>query len=67
MLDIIMLPLMIVLTISALIFWIRMIIDCAKRDFANQNEKIVWLIVICITQIIGALAYWFSVVKKENK
>jgi len=59
--------LFIILVMGGLAFWIMMIVDCAKRDFANQNEKIIWLVVVCVCQLIGALVYWFVVVKKSTK
>jgi cytochrome c oxidase assembly factor CtaG len=44
--------------LAALVFWIRMLIDCAKNE-AEGTEKIVWIIVIIFTGIIGALIYHF--------
>ncbi len=54
------------LGIFLFIFWIMMIIDCANRKFKNDSDKIVWIIVIVLVQIIGAIIYYF-VVKKPNK
>ncbi|MGV8142371.1 MAG: PLDc N-terminal domain-containing protein [Candidatus Pacearchaeota archaeon] len=48
-----------------LAFWIWMIIDCAKRHFRNDIEKIIWIIVIVIAGWIGALVY-FIVIKSIN-
>ena len=59
--------LMIILSIVALVFWIKMLIDCVKRDFSNNTEKVVWIIVICLLQILGAIAYWFMVASKKAK
>ena len=39
------------------VFWIWMIIDCAKRKFRNNIEKIVWILVIIFVNWVGALAY----------
>jgi len=47
------------------VFWIKMIIDCAKRDFKGDNEKIVWILVIVLLGVLGAAIYYFAV--KENK
>lgn len=56
------------LIIAALVFvfWIWMIIDCAKRDFRKDVEKIVWIIIIVLAGWLGALIYFF-VVKNSNK
>lgn len=53
------------LVIFAFVFWIMMIVDCAKRKFKTDSDKIVWILVIIFTQIIGALIYYF-VVKKSK-
>ncbi len=42
-------------------FWIWMIVDCVKRDFKNENEKIVWILVIVLASWIGALVYYLAV------
>ena len=54
------------ISIFAFVFWILMIIDCAKRKFKEDAEKIVWILVIIFAGIIGALIYYF-VVKSKNK
>lgn len=46
-------------------FWIWMIVDCAKRTFKNDIEKIIWLLVIVLGQWVGAIIY-FIVVKSIN-
>jgi len=55
----------ILLGILLLIFWIWMIVDCAKRRFRNGAEKIVWILVIILLGWIGALVY-FIVIKSIN-
>lgn len=58
----------IILVILFFIFWILMLVDCVKRDFKNQNEKIVWVIVIALLGIIGAAVYYFVVkISKDKK
>ncbi|MBW2963749.1 PLDc N-terminal domain-containing protein [Candidatus Woesearchaeota archaeon] len=54
------------LAILAFVFWILMLIDCAKRKFKNDNDKIIWIVVLALTGWIGALIYYF-VIKKPNK
>lgn len=48
---------MAVVMILFLVFWIWMIVDCAKRKFANSVEKIVWLVIVVLLGWVGALAY----------
>lgn len=52
--------------IFALVFWILMLIDVIKRDFKQENDKIMWVLIVVLTGIIGALIYYF-IVKRENK
>lgn len=49
-------------SIIVIIFWIWMIVDCAKRRFKNNTEKIIWLLVIVFGQIVGAIVYLIVVV-----
>ncbi len=57
----------IVIAILAFIFWILMLIDCAKRNFKNDSEKVVWIIVIALLGAIGAAIYYFAVKVNEKK
>ena len=52
--------------IVGFVFWIKMIIDCAKREFENSNEKIVWILVVVLLQVLGAIVYWAVVVNKKK-
>jgi large-conductance mechanosensitive channel len=48
-------------------FWIWMLIDCVKRDFKKENDKILWILVVALTGWIGALIYYFMIKRKEDK
>jgi len=54
------------LAILGFIFWIFMIIDVAKRKFKKDNDKILWILVIVLAGIIGAVIYYF-VIKRPDK
>lgn len=41
------------------IFWVWMLIDCATKERAEGNDKIIWIIIILLTHLIGALLYFF--------
>ncbi len=56
----------IVAGILAFIFWIFMIVDVAKRQFKQENDKILWILVVILAGIIGALIYYF-VIKRPDK
>lgn len=55
----------IIIGILLFAFWIWMIIDCAKRNFKNDLEKIIWIIIIVLLGWIGALVYYI-VIKAIN-
>lgn len=48
------------LSIPLLALWIWMIIDCAKNEKTDGNEKVVWILVIVLAGWIGALIYLFA-------
>ncbi|VVB82296.1 Uncharacterised protein [uncultured archaeon] len=54
-----------VISILVFVFWILMLVDVIKRKFKDDVEKIVWVLVIIFTYLIGALIYYFIV--KRNK
>ena len=45
-------------------FWIWMIVDCATHE-RNSTEKIVWIVIIVFTHLLGALIYFF--VRKQKR
>ncbi|HLC52402.1 MAG TPA: PLD nuclease N-terminal domain-containing protein [Candidatus Nanoarchaeia archaeon] len=52
-----------VIGIAGTIFWILMLIDCIRYE---RNDKLVWVLVILLTNLLGALIYYF-VVKRSRK
>ena len=53
-------PVLFLLLIGILgtIFWIWMLVDCAMNESSNGNDKIVWVIIILFTHVLGALLYF---------
>ena len=41
------------------VFWAWMLVDCATKEPANSNDKIVWILIILLTHCLGALLYFF--------
>ena len=41
------------------IFWIWMLIDCATNESSEGNDKLVWVLIIALTHLLGALLYYF--------
>ena len=50
--------------ILSLIFWIKMIIDVANRNFKKSDDKIIWLLIVILLGLLGALIYYFTVKRK---
>lgn len=42
---------------AGFVFWIWSIIDCAQNEPSEGNDKVIWIIVILILQLIGSLLY----------
>jgi len=47
------------------VFWLWALIDSLGRDFKIPMDKLVWIVVIIFTFIIGAIIYYFLVKSKE--
>lgn len=54
----------IALVVFCFVFWILMIVDCANRKFKNENDKIVWILILIFLQVIGAIIYYFVIKSK---
>jgi prolipoprotein diacylglyceryltransferase len=51
---------------AIVVFWALMLADVIKRKFPNENNKIVWMLVVILTGIIGAVIYYFMVKRKSK-
>ncbi|WP_094227293.1 PLDc N-terminal domain-containing protein [Methanolobus psychrotolerans] len=40
------------------LFWLWMLIDCATKEPSEGNDKLIWVIVIIFTHLLGALVYF---------
>ncbi|MGA2134052.1 MAG: PLD nuclease N-terminal domain-containing protein [Bryobacteraceae bacterium] len=47
------------LFLAGFAFWIWMLIDCATKEPSVGNDKILWILVIALTHIVGAVIYYF--------
>lgn len=47
-------------------FWIWMLIDAAQNKGLDQNERVVWIIVIAVLHWVGALIYLIFGRPKRN-
>lgn len=46
------------IAILATVFWIWMLIDCALHEPSVGNDRLVWVVIICLTHFLGALVYF---------
>lgn len=53
------------IAIAVFIFWVMMLVDAIKH--ASEKTKLVWVVVIVFTHIIGALIYYFVEKRPKNK
>ncbi|MBW2964616.1 PLDc N-terminal domain-containing protein [Candidatus Woesearchaeota archaeon] len=57
-----------ILVFTGIIFWLWMFIDCLVREeFEGPNDKIVWIVVLLFTSLLGAVLYFFLVRRKFRK
>lgn len=50
--------LLVLIVLAFLIFWIFTIVDVAKSKFSDDTTKIIWLLVIILLGLLGAVIYW---------
>lgn len=45
------------LALLAMGFWVWMLIDCATKESTIGNDKLIWVLIILFTHLLGALLY----------
>jgi len=58
--------LIILIGLALWVFWIWMIVDCVKRDFKNDGDKIVWILVLVFLGMLGSIIYFFVIKNKDS-
>lgn len=48
----------ITLLVAGLLFWLWILIDCITKEPKDGNNKLAWLLVIILTNGIGAIIYF---------
>lgn len=46
-----------ILFLGAIAFWIWMLVDCITKEPDQGNDKLIWVLVIVLLGLIGALVY----------
>lgn len=52
------------IVIWIIVFWIKMIVHLME---SKSEDKIAWVLILLSINIVGALIYYYVVVKKENQ
>ena len=47
------------LGILTILFWVWMLVDCAIKEPSEGNDKLVWVLIILFTHVLGAALYLF--------
>ena len=45
--------------LAAFAFWLWMLIDVITKCPSEENKKVIWILVVIFTGIIGAIVYYF--------
>jgi len=48
------------LGLLATAFWIWMLIDAAKNRGLNNDERVIWVVVVALLHFLGAAIYFFA-------
>ena len=58
------------LSIAVFVFWLFMLIDAIKREeksYANDNDKLMWVLIVALANWLGAAIYYFMVYREKGK
>jgi hypothetical protein len=58
--------------VFVIVFWLWMLIDCLKRPddmfkFGGNNAKLIWILVIIFTGLIGTVIYYFLIKRTDSR
>ncbi len=61
---------LLIVAVIAVVFWLWMLIDCLQRPDKNfpakgSNDKLIWAVVLLLTNILGAILYYLMVKSKK--
>ncbi len=51
--------------LASVVIWVWMLVDCVRREnYEKENDKIVWILVVALTGVLGAIIYYFLIKRK---
>ncbi len=51
----------VLLPLAGFAFWVWMLIDCVQRRFKDDTDRLVWVLVIVLLSVVGAIIYYFAI------
>jgi len=58
---------LVAIAVLLFVMWIIMLVDAATRKFKNDTDKVVWILVIVLTGIIGQFIYYFVIYHNDDE
>ena len=49
-----------IFALAATIFWVVMLVDAVRREFRDSTMKLVWVLVLLFTNLLGTIIYYFA-------
>jgi hypothetical protein len=46
-----------VIGLACTVFWIWSLVDCIKNEPSTGNDKVIWVLVVVLLHLLGALIY----------
>jgi hypothetical protein len=54
------------IALAAFVFWICMLVSAIQNKGLSDTERIVWVLVVILLHILGAILYFFLARPKRN-
>jgi len=51
---------MVLLGVLGTIFWVWMLVECLTKESSEGNDKLIWALVIVLTNVVGAAIYYVA-------
>ncbi len=46
--------------LAVFVFWVWMLYECVAKEPADYKDKVLWVLIIALTGVIGAAIYFFA-------
>lgn len=55
--EFLIIPIWLAIVVGGIVLWIWTLLDCIKNEPDQGNERIIWVVVIAVAQLVGAIIY----------